>query len=45
MIEASELLSLPLLIAIGAAVYLGSVHLIDRGVWIDVRRLVAAVRA
>jgi hypothetical protein len=41
----SELLRLPLLIAIGMAGYLGSVHLLDRRIWIDVRRLVAAVRA
>lgn len=40
----SELVRLPLLVASGAVAYLGSVHLLDRSIWIDARRLVTAVR-
>jgi O-antigen/teichoic acid export membrane protein len=44
LLDHGELVRLPLLIAVGAASYLGSVHLLDRSIWIDVRRLAAAVR-
>ena len=43
-IEYDELLRLALLTVVGAAGYLGSVQLLDRVIWTDVRRLVAAVR-
>ena len=44
LIEYDEFLRLPLLIVVGAAGYLGSVQLLDRVIWTDVRRLVAAAR-
>ena len=44
LLDHSELVRLPLLVAFGAASYLGSIHLLDRSIWIDARRLVAAVR-
>jgi teichuronic acid exporter len=44
LLDHGELVRLPLLVAFGAASYLGSVHLLDRSIWIDARRLVAAVR-
>jgi O-antigen/teichoic acid export membrane protein len=40
-----EFLRLPLLIAVGAAVYLAAVSLLDRSVWTDVRRVASALRA
>jgi teichuronic acid exporter len=40
----SEALRLPILIAAGALVYTGSVWALDRGIWIDVRRVAAALR-
>jgi O-antigen/teichoic acid export membrane protein len=39
-----EVARLPLLIAVGAAAYLGVVRITDRTIWSDARKLVAAVR-
>jgi hypothetical protein len=39
-----EWLRLILLSALGAGVYLGVVQLVDRSIWTDARKLVAAVR-
>ncbi len=40
----TEAVRLPVLIAAGAVVYAGSVWALDRGIWIDVRRVAAALR-
>jgi teichuronic acid exporter len=38
-----EAVVLPLLVIAGGAAYLGAVSLLDRGIWVDVKRLFAAV--
>jgi teichuronic acid exporter len=40
-----EAVRLPILIAAGALVYAGSVWFLDRGIWLDVRRVAAALRS
>jgi O-antigen/teichoic acid export membrane protein len=44
LVDLGEFARLLVLICAGAAGYLGTVHLLDRGIWIDVRRLAVAVR-
>jgi teichuronic acid exporter len=42
--EAEELARLPVLILVGALTYLGTVRLLDRTIWTDVRKLASAIR-
>jgi hypothetical protein len=42
--DQAALLRFPILIALGAAVYLGLVSVLRRAVWTDLRRLLAALR-
>lgn len=43
--DAEELARLPVLIAVGVIVYVATVRIVDRSIWVDVRRLATALRS
>ena len=43
--DLSEIVRLPVLVALGAVAYLGTSSVLDRAVWTDAKKLVAALRA
>ena len=43
--DLSEIIRLPVLVALGAVAYLGTSSVLDRAVWTDAKKLVAALRA